>query len=179
MSLYSSFNLTIVPSVNILFIDLAKEVLQGDKDYSDSTFTVVQNGDTHSKATNNLLMSSFGNDFQSTGIVAKPGEVFNIFVEAEDGKPLPSIVFSQQEGHHGNWRRNYQLKKGMNTIVVPEIYSDSWSQKTAKGGAVYLVNKYTEKEQGKAPVVRIDGGEKFPLFNTGDNQEEFLKELKE
>ena len=163
----------------IYAIDLAKEILQDDKDYSDSTFTVVQNGDTHSKATNNLLMSSFGNDFQSTGIVAKPGEVFNIFVEAEDGKPLPSIVFSQQEGHYGNWRRNYQLKKGMNTIVVPEIYSDSWSQKSAQGGAVYLVNKYTEEEQGKAPVVRIDGGEKFPLFNTGDNQEEFLQELKE
>lgn len=160
-------------------IELAKEILQSDKDYSESTFIAVQNGDTHSKAKDTLLMSSFGNDFQSTGIVAKPGEVFNIFVEAEDGKPLPTIVFSQQEGHYGNWRRNYQLKKGMNTIVVPEIYSEEWSRKSAKGGAVYIVNKYTKDQQGKAPVVRIDGGEKFPLFNTGDNQEEFLKELKE
>ncbi|WP_018592446.1 NPCBM/NEW2 domain-containing protein [Terrisporobacter glycolicus] len=163
----------------MLAIDLAKEILQGDKDYLDRIFTVKQNGDTHSKGKDTLLMSSFGNDFQSTGIVAKPEEVFNIFVEGEDNKPLPIIVFSQQEGHYGNWKREYQLKKGMNTIVVPEIYSDGWERKSAKGGAVYLVNKYTEDQQGKAPVVRIDGGEKFPLFNTGDNQEEFLNELKE
>lgn len=110
----------------MLAIDLAKEILQGDKDYLDRIFTVKQNGDTHSKGKDTLLMSSFGNDFQSTGIVAKPEEVFNIFVEGEDNKPLPIIVFSQQEGHYGNWKREYQLKKGMNTIVVPEIYSDGW-----------------------------------------------------
>ena len=36
----------------IYAIDLAKEILQGDKDYSDRTFTLTQYGDTHAKARN-------------------------------------------------------------------------------------------------------------------------------
>ncbi|WP_195987623.1 discoidin domain-containing protein [Clostridium sp. D53t1_180928_C8] len=159
-------------------IELAKEILEGNVNYSENTFTLKQLGDTHSKATRQLSMSSLGNDFQSTGIVAKPGEVFNIYVEIDDGAPTPEIVFTQQEGHYGNWRRNYKLKKGLNTIVVPKIYDERWSQKSTPGGAVYLVNKYTPDNQGKAPVVRIEGGEKFPLFNDGDNVEKFLEELK-
>lgn len=160
-------------------IDLAKEVLQGDKDYSDRIFTLTQYGDTHAKAKNNLQMSTFGTDLQSTGIVAKPGEEFTIYVEAEDGAPLPSIAFTQHEGFYSNWIRQYQLNQGKNVITVPEIYSDSWSNKTVKGGAVYLVNKYTKEQQGKAPVVRIEGGETFPLYNLGDDKEAFIKELKE
>ncbi|MFR8620338.1 MAG: M60 family metallopeptidase, partial [Romboutsia timonensis] len=44
---------------------------------------------------------------------------------------------------------------------------------------VYLLNRYTKEEQGKAPVVTIEGGETFPLYNEGDDKEQFLKELKE
>ena len=160
-------------------IDLAKEILKGDKDYSDRTFTLTQYGDTHAKARNQLKMSTFGTDLQSTGIVAKPGQVFRVFVDAEDGAPLPKIAFTQQEGRFGYWKQEYQLQKGMNVITVPEIYSDSWSMKSTKGGAVYLINKYTPEQQGKAPVVRIEGGEFFPSFKPGDDKEKFLKLLKE
>ena len=160
-------------------IDLAKEILKGDKDYSDRTFTLTQYGDTHAKARNQLKMSTFGTDLQSTGIVAKPGQVFRVFVDAEDGAPLPIIAFTQQEGRFGYWKKEYQLQKGMNVITVPEIYSDSWSMKSTKGGAVYLINKYTPEQQGKAPVVRIEGGEFFPSFKPGDDKEKFLKLLKE
>ena len=160
-------------------IDLAKEILKGDKDYSDRTFTLTQYGDTHAKARNQLKMSTFGTDLQSTGIVAKPGQVFRVFVDAEDGAPLPTIAFTQQEGRFGYWKKEYQLQKGMNVITVPEIYSDSWSMKSTKGGAVYLINKYTPEQQGKAPVVRIEGGEFFPSFKPGDDKEKFLKLLKE
>ena len=160
-------------------IDLAKEILKGDKDYSDRTFTLTQYGDTHAKARNQLKMSTFGTDLQSTGIVAKPGQVFRVFVDAEDGAPLPTIAFTQQEGRFGYWKQEYQLQKGMNVIKVPEIYSDSWSMKSTKGGAVYLINKYIPEQQGKAPVVRIEGGEFFPSFKPGDDKEKFLKLLKE
>ncbi len=77
-------------------------------------------------------MSRYGTDLQSTGIVGRPGQVFKVFVEAEDGAPLPQIVFSQQEGRFGHWKQEYQLKKGLSVITVPEIYSDSWSQKSIK-----------------------------------------------
>ena len=159
-------------------INLAKEILQGDKDYSDRIFTLTQYGDTHAKARNTLGMSRFGTDLQSTGIVAKPGEVFKIYVEAQEGAPLPKIAFTQQEGHYNNWKREYQLKRGLNVITVPEIYNNSWTNKPVKGGAVYLINKYTSSEQGKAPIVRIEGGEEFPLFNVGDDKEAFLEKLK-
>lgn len=141
--------------------------------------TVAQNGNTHAKARDNLKMTYFGTDYQSTGIVAKPGEEFVVYVQVEENVPLPTIAFSQHEGFYSNWVRWYQLKPGKNVITVPEIYSNSWEKKTAKGGAVYLLNRYTKEEQGKAPVVTIEGGETFPLYNEGDDKEQFLKELKE
>ena len=156
----------------------AKELLKEEKDFTDRTFTLTQNGHTHSKSRNVLRMSRLGTDLQSTGIVARPGQVFKIFVEADSNTKLPQIVFTQQEGHFSHWQKEYQLKKGLNVITVPEIYSDSWSQKSVKGGAVYLMNRYTAEEQGKAPVVRIDGGEEFPLYNEGDDKDAFLEKLK-
>lgn len=160
-------------------IELAKEILKAGKDYSDRTFTLTQYGDTHKKAKEQLKMSTFGTDLQSTGIVAKPGQIFRVFVDAEDGAPLPKIAFTQQEGKFGYWKKEYDLKQGMNVITVPEIYNNSWSMKSAKGGAVYLINKYTPEQQGKAPTVRIEGGELFPSFKPGDDKEKFLKLLKE
>ena len=159
-------------------IEIAKELLKEEKDFSDRTFTLTQYGNTHEKARNQLGMSRYGTDLQSTGIVGRPGQVFKVFVEAEDGAPLPQIVFSQQEGRFGHWKQEYQLKKGLNVITVPEIYNDSWSQKPIKGGPVYLMNRYTPQQQGKAPVVRIEGGEEFPLYNSGDDKAEFLEKLK-
>lgn len=159
-------------------IEIAKSIVNGTADFSKNTFTLTQYGDVVSHIRNDLKIASFGTNLQSTGIVALPGQVFKVYVEAEEGKPLPQIVFTQQEGSYGNWKRTYNLKEGLNTIVVPEIYNTNWSRKSNKGGAVYLLNPYTAEEQGKAPVVRIDGGEHFPLFNEGDNVEEFLEELK-
>ena len=108
---------------------------------SERTFTLAQNGNISWKARNDLRMTYFGTDYQSTGIVARPGQVFKIFVEADSNTKLPQIVFTQQEGHFSHWQKEYQLKKGLNVITVPEIYSDSWSQKSVKGGAVYLMNR--------------------------------------
>ena len=159
-------------------IEIAKAIVNGTADFSKNTFTLTQYGDVVNHIRNDLKIVSFGTNLQSTGIVALPGQVFKVYVEAEEGKPLPQIVFTQQEGSYGNWKRTYSLKEGVNTIVVPEIYDNNWSKKSNKGGAVYLLNPYTPEEQGKAPIVRIDGGEHFPLFNEGDNVEEFLEELK-
>ena len=141
------------------------------------TFTLAQNGNTSSKARDNLRMTYFGTDYQSTGIVARPGEEFTVYVQADDGAPMPKIAFSQHEGFYANWVRWYDLKPGKNVIKVPEIYDNSWN-KTVKGGAVYLLNRYTPQQQGTAPVVTIEGGETFPIYNEGDDKAAFLEKLK-
>ena len=142
------------------------------------TITLTQNGDTKAKARENLRMVSFGTDLQSTGIVAKPGEKITIYVEADDNAPLPRVAFTQHEAHYANWIREYQLQKGKNVLTVPEIYSTSWENKTVKGGALYLINRYTKEQQGAAPVVTIEGGEAFPTYKEGDDKAQFIKELK-
>lgn len=142
------------------------------------TFTLAQNGNTSSKARDNLRMTYFGTDYQSTGIVARPGEEFTVYVEADNGAPMPKIAFSQHEGFYSNWVRWYDLKPGKNVIKVPEIYDNSWSNKTVKGGAVYLLNRYTPQQQGTAPVVTIEGGETFPIYNEGDDKAAFIEKLK-
>ncbi|MGL5330120.1 MAG: NPCBM/NEW2 domain-containing protein [Peptostreptococcaceae bacterium] len=123
-------------------------------------------------------MSSFGSNFITTGIVATPGEVIEVYVEGDKDEPLPQIIFSQSQGHYGKWRKNYQLKPGYNKFVVPEIFDENWAHKANKGGAIYLLNPYTSKDQKKAPIVSIEVGQKFPVFNKGDNQAEFIEELK-
>ena len=121
----------------------AEQVVEVGEAQEQRTFTLAQNGNTSSKARDNLRMTYFGTDYQSTGIVARPGEEFTVYVEADDGAPMPKIAFSQHEGFYANWVRWYDLKPGKNVIKVPEIYDNSWSNKTVKGGAVYLLNRYT------------------------------------
>ena len=83
--------------------------------------TVAQNGNTHAKARDNLKMTYFGTDYQSTGIVAKPGEEFVVYVQAEENVPLPTIAFSQHEGFYSNWVRWYQLKPGKNVTITVNV----------------------------------------------------------
>ena len=48
-----------------------------------------------------------------------------------------------------------------------------------QGGPIYIVNPYTSENQSKAPIVRIEGGERFPLFEKGGNVAEFKTFLKD
>lgn len=169
------------PAKDILqiFIDRAYKIINNDFGVEQVKINVPQLGDIHGNARKNLAMSSFGTNFLTTGIVAKPGETIEVYVDAEKGEPLPQIVFSQSQGHYGKWRRNFTLTPGYNKFIVPEIFDEEWTHKANKGGAVYIVNPYTDKQQSKAPVIVIEGGMKFPVFNVGDNKDEFLEELKE
>lgn len=150
-----------------------------NNDIASVNMTLPQLGDVHGHAKQDLLMSSFGTNLISTGLVATPGEVFEVYVDAEDGQPMPKIAFTQSQGHYGKWKQEFSLKPGYNKITVPNIYDSNWSHKTNPGGAVYIINPYTEEIQGKAPVVSIEGGRKFPVYNEGDDVNKFLEELKE
>lgn len=161
------------------FIDRAYKIINNDLGSEQVKINLPQLGDIHGNAKKNLSMSSFGTNYITTGIVATPGETIEVYLDAEKGEALPQIVFTQSQGHYGNWKRIFTLNPGYNKFIVPEIFDENWKHKANKGGAIYIVNPYTDKQQSKEPVVIIEGGMKFPVFNAGDNEEDFLKELKE
>ena len=160
-------------------IERAHKILYGKFDVNILKMTLPQDGDIHSHCRNDLLMSSFGTNFISTGVLAKPGDIIEVYLDADNKKPLPQIMFSQSQGSYGNWQRKYNLKPGYNRFEVPKIYDEKWPHKTNPGGAIYFINPYTNEQQGKAPKVVLEGGKKFPLYNQGDDKDKFLKELKE
>ena len=157
-------------------LELAKEILNGELS-TVKVITAEQHGDMVAHAKNNLKFG-FGNNNQTTGISAKPGDVITVYVDADPSKPLPSLAFSQQEGSFGNWMRTVSLKVGKNVIAVPEIPQDGWyNHEVTKGGPIYIVNPYTKEEQPKAPVIRFASGDKFPFLTKDTNEEEFKKFL--
>lgn len=158
-------------------INLAKNTID-QPEQNHPILTLPQNGDSVKQSRETLRMISFGSNFISTGVVATPGETFKVYVDAIPNRPLPKIAFTQQEGAWSNWNRIYELKPGENTFYVPVIYNKNWSRKSNPGGAVYFINPYTPDQQGKAPKIRIVGGEKFPVFNSGDNVGQFMEQLK-
>ena len=55
---------------------------------------------------------------------------------------------------------------------------DSYRHDVTPGGAVYIVNPYTEEQQSKAPVIRFASGcEQFPMMDKNTDEEEFLQLL--
>lgn len=154
-------------------INIARAIVNNEIDFEGRVIKVEQNGNMSAHANKNLKFG-FGNDNQPTGISARPGEKIIVYVDVEDDAPLPSINFSQQEGSFANWSRGVSLHKGRNEIVVPEIYTDSWyKHDVTKGGPIYIVNTYTAEQQGKAPTIRFEGGDKFPILTADTNEEEF------
>ena len=161
-------------------IQMAKEVINGTLQ-TVKTVVAEQYGDRNSNANKNLKFG-FGNNNQPTGIVARAGETIIVYVDVEPGKPLPQLMFSQQEGSFANWGRTVSLHSGKNVITVPAVtQNDGWYEHSVTpGGAVYIVNPYTEEEQGKAPVIRFESGcEKFPMMDENTDEQEFLDLLKD
>ena len=157
-------------------LESAKEILDGESS-TVKVITAEQHGDMVKHAKNTLKFG-FGNNNQPTGISAKPGEVITVYVDADPSKPMPKLVFSQQEGSFGKWMRTVDLNVGKNVIIVPEIPQDGWyKNEVTKGGPIYIVNPYTKEEQPKVPVIRFASGDKFPYLTKDTNEEEFKKFL--
>ena len=161
-------------------IQLAKDIINNELQ-TVKTVTVEQHGDRNAH-TNQNLKFGFGNNNQPTGVLAKPGDTVVVYVDAEPGKPLPQLFFSQQEGSFANWGRTVSLHAGKNVITVPEVtQNDGWyHHSVTPGGAVYIVNPYTEEQQGKSPVIRFAKGvEVFPMVDKNTDEQEFLQLLKD
>ena len=161
-------------------IEDAKNIVQG-KIENIKTVVAEQHGDRNAHNNKNLKFG-FGNNNQPTGIVARPGETITVYVDVEEGKPLPQLFFSQQEGSFANWGRTVSLYPGKNIITVPKVtQEDGWyNHSVTPGGPVYIVNPYTAEEQGKAPIIRFAKGvEKFPMVDKNTNDEELIEFIKE
>ena len=161
-------------------IQMAKDIINGTLQ-SVKTVVAEQYGDRNAHANKNLKFG-FGNNNQPTGVVARPGETITVYVDAEQGQPLPQLVFSQQEGSFASWGRTVSLNIGKNVITVPAVtQNDGWyNHSVTPGGPVYIVNPYTEEQQGKAPVIRFACGcEQFPMMDKNTNEEEFLELLRD
>lgn len=161
-------------------IQVAKEAVNGTLQ-TVKTVVAEQYGDRNAHANSNLKFG-FGNNNQPTGIVARAGETITVYVDAEPGQPLPQLMFSQQEGSFSSWGRTVSLHIGKNVITVPAVtQNDGWYRyDVTPGGAVYIVNPYTQEQQSKAPVIRFASGcEQFPMMDKNTDEKEFLELLKD
>ncbi|MGL6106321.1 NPCBM/NEW2 domain-containing protein [Romboutsia sp.] len=171
------------PLINELneILELAKLSLNEDTNYSKTTIVANQHGDMKRHATSVLSMNSFGQNLQATGLYALPGQKVTVYAEVDSYTTnMPVLQFSQNEGTWRGWRKGVKLKPGKNEIIVPSIdLSVNHPTNPKAGGAIYIENPYTIEQQGKAPVIRIEGAERFPFFKEGDNEEEFIAFLAE
>ncbi|GAA0864714.1 NPCBM/NEW2 domain-containing protein [Paraclostridium tenue] len=161
-------------------IQLAKDILNNNLQ-NIKTVVAEQHGDRNKHTSKNLKFG-FGNNNQPTGVVARAGEEVTVYVDADPNKPLPQLMFSQQEGSFANWGRTVSLHPGKNVITVPKVnQNDGWyKHDVTPGGPVYIVNPYTEEEQGKAPVIRFASGcDSFPLLDKNTNETQLIEFIKD
>ena len=149
-------------------LEQAKKIVKGELVTAGRIIEAEQHGNMVSHAQQKLKMS-YGTNNQPTGISAREGEKITVYVDADASGPLPQLVFTQQEGSWNAWAKSVNLYPGKNEFTVPTIYTGNVTQ----GGPIYIVNPYTPEQQTKAPIIRFEGGERFPIFTKDTNVEEF------
>ncbi|MER1987337.1 MAG: NPCBM/NEW2 domain-containing protein [Solibacillus sp.] len=147
---------------------LAKKIVNGELATEGRIIKAEQYGNMASHS-QKVLKMQYGNNNQPTGIAARAGEKITVYVDADPSGPLPQLVFTQQEGSWNAWSSTVSLKPGINEFTVPTIYNGNVTQ----GGPIYIVNPYTPDQQQKTPLIRIEGGEQFPIFTKTSNVDEF------
>ena len=96
---------------------------------------------------------------------------------------MPSLFFVQ---HIGMWQdlgneKTIKLQKGINEITVPQTFADSSKFEVAAepGGCIYILNPYTEQQQSNNVRIYIEGGNKFPVFQKGDDTKAFTQQVRD
>lgn len=155
--------------------NLAKEIVQTGDKVASTTWELESRGDSINESQKRKLWNF--QDWQPTGYRVKSGDIVNVYVDVEEGKPTPQIVFKQMDSQH-NGQMHINLKNGKNTIVIPERPTEELRPGTVKAGVLYTSNPYTAEEQGRKPKIRIEGAKQYPHYIKGvDSDEEVMKEL--
>ncbi|MDE6550703.1 MAG: discoidin domain-containing protein [Clostridia bacterium] len=153
---------------------LRKDIYREFSTDSDAMNNILQVGDLSSYARRTLKQSSFGTNRQVTGIGGTTGEKIVIYVDGEEGDPLPSVAFTQIYGAWNSWMRTYSLHLGKNEIVFPNFKAGgSYTRAIAAGGPIHIVNPYTKTQQSSNVKIYIEGGYLYPVFRDGDDEGTF------
>ena len=156
-------------------INLAKKIVNEPGKAESSVWELESRGNSIKESQKRKVWNF--QDWQPTGYAAKSGEVINVYVDVEDGKPTPQLVFKQMDSQH-NGQVVINLNKGRNVITVPELPTEQLRPGTAKAGVFYTSNPYTPEEQGRKPKIRIEGARSYPHYIKGVNtDEEVMKDL--
>ena len=149
---------------------------------------IYQRGDIVNYARNILRLGSAGTNRQVTGIYGRSNEEITVYIKLGNSKdPLPSITSTQFIGHNLNWHGTYhKLKEGKQSFIVDNyeltenngyVSFDDEDYCTFPGGPLYLNNPFTPEEQSQNVLIYIEGGEVFPVFKLGGNEEQYANDL--
>lgn len=158
-----------VPGNMNIYIEIAELLLSGrnSDDRIHEQITLSQGGD-RTKERNRTGLTMTLSSWDLTGYYVRPGDVLDIFVDADANGPMPRLVLAAV-GRNYSWQYGYDgmaLSNGHNRITVPE---------TMQGcQAIYFYNPALPDDQAYAPIVRLCGGNKYPVYfyNEKDSQEE-------
>ena len=117
-------------------------------------------------------------DWQVTGYTARPNDKIKVYVDVPEGEPTPTLIYKQAFTENGA-TRTFNLKPGENDIVIPYLdeKANGIPEGVIQGGELFFTN-YQSDKQTRAPRVRIEGAQKYPVFILGKSKdEEVMKEL--
>ena len=142
---------------------------------------IYQRGDIEKYGENVLKRSFPGTNRQGMGIYARANEKIKVYVKTDkSSNPLPKIQFTQYVGRTNNWLGSInQLKDGKQILTCDNFKLESdYDKPTFPGGPLYIINPYTSSEKGIVSIY-VEGGEVFPTFRLGDNEETYKSKLLE
>ena len=157
-------------------IELAKSLISNPK--QEDVFELEMRGDSINESVKRKMWRF--QDWQITGLSARPGDKINVYVDVAEGDPTPVLLYKQSLTQHGG-AVSFQLKPGKNEITIPEVSyeGNGIPESVIQGGELYFTN-YKSDNQTRAPKVRIEGASKYPVFVLGKSDEEtVMKELEE
>ncbi len=138
---------------------------------------ITQYGNLRNYAGGTLRLSQFGINRQVTGVAGLTGQTITVYVDADPGDPLPSVVCTQVYSDWRYWYSTFNLKRGKNVITFPNFITSNYTQAVTPGGPIHIVNAYEPSQQSTNVKVYIEGGYLYPVFRKGGDETSFREEL--